>query len=84
MENSQSVPEVSVPAKTYRTIVAGPFTQAITCPWCGQQGSMVWEKTQAGQQVVSLSGFYERLARKRPHDIETVCDRCDRAQRVKS
>lgn len=62
------------------TIVAGQFTLTMRCPWCGQVGSSLWEETPTGRQLVRLNGFYERLAKKLPWTIETVCDACDRAQ----
>ena len=56
------------------------FTLAIKCHWCGHKGSSLWERTPAGRQLVNLRGFYERLAKKAPYDIEMVCDYCNRAQ----
>ena len=53
------------------------FTLAITCGWCGQCGSALWETTPAGRQLVDLKGFYERLAKK-TFTLETVCGKCDR------
>jgi hypothetical protein len=62
--------------------VAGPgqFTRVITCPWCGHTGSALWEETAQGRQLINLNGFYERICRKLPFRIETVCNDCDRAQ----
>jgi len=64
--------------------VAGPnqFTIELKCRWCGHAGSALWEETPKGRQLISLTGFYERVRRKLPFRIETVCDNCDRAQPV--
>jgi hypothetical protein len=64
--------------------IAGPnqFTLVIKCRWCGHVGSALWEETPRGRQLISLTGFYERICRKLPFRIETVCDSCDRAQPV--
>lgn len=58
------------------------FTLAIACHWCGNTGSSLWERTASGRQLVSLDGFYERMTKKQPFDIETVCNSCDRAQPI--
>ena len=62
------------------TIMASQFTVTIRCPRCGHVGSSLWEETPGGPQLVELNGFYERLAKKQPWTIETVCGACDRAQ----
>ena len=56
------------------------FTLTIQCPWCGHAGSSVWEETPTGRKLVSIDGFYERLRSFKPLKIETVCNRCDKAQ----
>jgi len=56
------------------------FTLNIKCPWCGHQGSSLWEQTPTGPQLINLDGFYERICRKLPFRIETVCNNCDRVQ----
>lgn len=58
------------------------FTLAIKCHWCGHCGSTLWENTEAGRQIVSVDGFYERITKKRPFRIEKVCNACGKAQPV--
>ena len=58
------------------------FTLAIKCHWCGNVGSSLWERTASGRQFVSAEGFYERISKKLPYNIETVCNTCDRAQPI--
>jgi hypothetical protein len=58
------------------------FTLAIKCHWCGHTGMSLWEKTPTGRELVSLDGFYERISKKQPHNIETVCNNCDRKQPI--
>lgn len=55
----------------------------LTCRHCGQNGTAVWEGVAGEPQsvLVSLDGFYERLAAKKPHAIELVCHRCGEVQR---
>ena len=56
------------------------FTLAIRCPWCDRMGSSLWEDTAGGRRLISMQGFYDRIAKKHPYNIETACDACDRAQ----
>lgn len=56
------------------------FTLDMNCHWCGHKGLSIWETTGTGHQIVSLEGFYDRVMKKAPFRIETVCDACDRAQ----
>ena len=63
------------------------ITVAIQCPRCGQKGETVWEENHAisseGPQtsLVSLSsGFYERINKRSPYQIELVCHRCETVQ----
>jgi hypothetical protein len=58
------------------------FTLTIECPWCGHSGSSLWEQTPTGPEMVSVDGFYERITKKQPFRIETVCNACDRAQPI--
>jgi hypothetical protein len=53
----------------------------ILCPACGAVGQSVWEDEKGGPYLVNLSdGFYERLARRQPYDLEIVCKGCGTAQ----
>src|ERR1700744_2736071 len=54
----------------------GQFTVAIKCHWCGRQGILQWEEAGGEHQLVSLDGFYERVASKEPFPIERVCNGC--------
>jgi hypothetical protein len=62
------------------------FVVEITCHRCAESGSSVWENGDPGDgapppSLVSLpDGFYERMTRKRPHEIEVVCHRCGTVQ----
>ena len=56
------------------------FVVAIQCHWCGHTGLSLWEEGKNGRELLTLEGFYERIASKRPHNIETVCDNCHQAQ----
>ncbi len=56
------------------------FTLAVKCHWCGHKGLSVWEETEAGRELVSIDGFYQRLKSLRPYKIETVCNSCDKTQ----
>ena len=58
------------------------FTLAIKCHWCGNTGLTIWEKAEAGRQLVSIEGFYERVRKKQPFKIESVCNVCDRVQPI--
>jgi len=58
------------------------FTVAITCHWCGHEGLSLWEEFNGERHLVSLKGFYERLARKNPYPIEMVCNNCDKVQPI--
>ena len=58
------------------------FTVAVTCHWCGNMGSSLWETLKGERQLVSLDGFYERITKKLPFDIERVCNSCGRPQPV--
>lgn len=55
---------------------------ALTCRHCGQKGTAVWEGAASNPKsvLVSLEGFYERLASKKPHAIELVCHQCGEVQ----
>ncbi len=64
-----------------------PFSIDLKCHRCGETGTSVWEEnTRIGPdgpqtELISPSaGFYERLTRKRPHQIELVCHTCDAVQ----
>jgi hypothetical protein len=61
--------------------VRQPRTVALICPACGQAGTALWEGSGSDRQLVRLDGFFERLARKEPYPIETVCNNCGKAQR---
>ena len=56
------------------------FTVALECRWCGHKGVSLWEEADGKRQRISLDGFYERIARKLPHNTETVCKSCGKAQ----
>jgi len=54
---------------------------AFACPKCGAKGRTVWERDEWGLSLVSLSGgFYERLKKLSPVNIEIVCHACGTAQ----
>ena len=55
----------------------------LTCRHCGEKGTAEWEGAAGEPQsvLISLDGFYERLAAKKPHAIELVCHRCGEVQR---
>ena len=55
-------------------------TVALVCTGCGHAGTALWEGSGIDRQLVRLDGFYERLARKEPYPIETVCNNCGKAQ----
>ena len=59
-----------------------PFTVAVRCHWCGHNGMSLWEEADGNRQLVSLDGFYERLARKEPFRIETIRNSCTKAQPI--
>lgn len=52
----------------------------VCCHSCGHTGVSLWEDFDDGRQLVNLEGFYERLARKEPYAIETVCNNCGKVQ----
>jgi hypothetical protein len=63
------------------------FTIAIACPGCEQTGAAVWEENSkfsaSGPQTVLIrlsDGFYERIGKTSPHDIEMICSRCGKIQ----
>jgi hypothetical protein len=58
------------------------FIMAVNCHWCGNIGSSLWETLPTGRQLMSLEGFYERVAKKQPFDIERVCNTCGKVQPV--
>lgn len=61
------------------------FKEEISCRKCGNKGIALWENTGPRARssetiLVSLEGFFERLATKAPHKIETICRRCGDVQ----
>ena len=68
--------------KDNKVLEHGQFTVAVQCHWCGHNGVSLWEDTDGDRQIVSLDGFYERLARKEPFRIETVCNSCGKVQPI--
>jgi len=54
---------------------------AFECPKCGARGRTIWEREEWGLSLVGLSsGFYERLKKLSPVNIEIVCQVCGTAQ----
>jgi hypothetical protein len=56
----------------------------VKCPRCGKTGCLFWEAEARGsiKELVRIDGgFYERLAKRRPHPIELVCQGCGTVQR---
>ena len=56
------------------------FTLTIICHWCAHKGASLWERSPEGRVLVNVDGFYERLTKKEPYNIETVCNNCNKAQ----
>jgi hypothetical protein len=56
------------------------FRVEIRCRKCGHTGSALWEDGAMGSTLISLEGFYERLASKPPHAIQVVCNACGEVQ----
>lgn len=65
-----------------RILGPGQFTVDVRCHWCGHKGMSLWEDANGFRQIVSMEGFYERLGRKLPFHIETVCNNCGKAQPI--
>lgn len=63
------------------------FTVVVKCPGCGQTGNSTWEENHStnpkGPEACLISvadGFYERVGKKHPYDIELVCKKCETVQ----
>lgn len=59
------------------------FQNPIRCPRCRQDGTETWEENSQinahgpqSQFVNRSDGFYERIAKKAPYQIEVVCEKC--------
>ena len=60
-------------------MVAELRVDEISCPHCGRNGNLHWERAADGKHddLVKIDGgFYERLAKKPPFPIELVCGVC--------
>lgn len=58
------------------------FTLAVKCHWCGHRGLRVWDKTDGRREAVSIERFYERVTKKLPFQMETICNACGGTQPV--
>jgi phage terminase large subunit GpA-like protein len=63
------------------------FMVQITCPHCGQSGTMVWEEDDGHtpgprkkRALVMATGFHAENSRTRSGDPVIVCDACDQIQ----